>query len=82
MKATTELDQRESNGITVTLLWNRKADTLAVRVFDQEAGEHFELAASRDEALEVFRHPFAYAATRPIRYFAPEARLLAPAGGA
>ena len=63
-----ELDQRESNGIAVTLLWNRTNDRLLVLVSDDTADEDFELECAPNEALEVFHHPFAYADRRPIRY--------------
>jgi hypothetical protein len=64
----TELDQRESNGISVSLLWNRLTNALAVRVFDGACDEEFELACGHDEALDVFHHPYAYAAVRPVTY--------------
>ena len=71
-----ELDQRQSNGITVTLLWNRVTDEVAVHVFDERVDEEFELSCVADEALNVFRHPYAYAATRsrPCRRHATVAR--------
>lgn len=70
-----ELDHRESNGIAVTLFWNRTTDRLLVRVEDDRADEDFELECAPHEALDVFHHPFAYADRRPIRY-----RLRAVAG--
>ena len=60
----TELDQRHSNGITVTLLWNRTNNETLVHVLDQATEEEFQLACAPDEALNVFHHPYAYAATR------------------
>ena len=59
-----ELDQRQSNGITVTLLWNRRTNELAVHVSDDGAQEQFELACAPHEASTVFHHPYAYATTR------------------
>jgi hypothetical protein len=35
-----------------------------VVVFDAKTGNEIEVPAEPDEALEVFRHPFAYAAPR------------------
>ncbi len=63
-----ELNHRESNGIAVTLLWNRATDRLLVRVEDDRAEENFELECAPQEALDAFNHPFAFAARRPVRY--------------
>jgi hypothetical protein len=61
-----ELDARESDGITVTLLWNRTTGQLWVRVNDGQSGAYFELDADADTALDVFRHPYSYAAFRGV----------------
>ncbi len=58
-----ELDHRHANGIDVTLSWSPSEDRLFVTVLD-DAGDAFELAVEAHEALEVFSHPFAYAARR------------------
>ena len=57
-----ELAQRENDGISVTLLWHTETDRLTVSVRDSRTGEAFELAAGADDAMDVFHHPFAYAA--------------------
>jgi hypothetical protein len=63
----TELAHRAGDGIDVLLLWDRENDRLRVVVEDGRTGESFELAAgSGREALELFHHPFAYAAVRGI----------------
>lgn len=59
-----ELDHRHSNGIDVTLSWCPTGGALFVTVLD-EAGDSFELRVDPDEALDVFNHPYAYAAFRP-----------------
>ena len=61
-----ELDARESDGITVALLWNRTTGQLWVRVKDGRSGACFELDADPDYALDVFRHPYSYAAFRGV----------------
>ena len=66
-----ELDHRESNGISVSLLWNRQTNALAVRVHDSAGDEEFQLGCAADEALEVFHHPYAYAASGPVSYRYP-----------
>lgn len=63
-----ELATRTSNGVEVTLLWDRRSDELTVCVNDANAGVYFELAAERNRALEVFHHPYAYAAARGVVY--------------
>lgn len=60
-----ELDYRRTNGIDVTLVWDPTNDQLFVTVED-DAGDSFELAVDPHEALDVFRHPYAYAAFRGV----------------
>jgi hypothetical protein len=56
-----ELDYRENDGIEVSLLWSRVDNSLTVRVVDMKTDERFRLAVRADEAMDAFRHPFAYA---------------------
>jgi hypothetical protein len=42
-----------------------------LRVADSAEDEEFELGCGAHEALDVFRHPYAYAATRPVLYRQP-----------
>jgi hypothetical protein len=56
-----ELDYRESNGIQVSLLWNRADNSVSVAVHDIRSAETFEIAVQADLALDAFHHPFAYA---------------------
>jgi hypothetical protein len=58
-----ELDRRYSNGIDVTLSWCPTGNRLYVTVLD-DAGDSFEFPVDPGEALDVFNHPFAYAAVR------------------
>jgi hypothetical protein len=58
----TELDHRSSGGIDVFLLWSRATNRLLVAVDDTRSGERFEVQAPAEKALDVFLHPFAYAA--------------------
>jgi hypothetical protein len=59
-----ELDSRTSDGIHVRLLWHRRNNRVSVAVSDTKTGEAFELEVRRGQrALDVFRHPYAYAAT-------------------
>jgi hypothetical protein len=61
-KCRRELAHRSNNGVHVSLLWCPADDSLAVTVVD--AADAFELPVDADEALEVFNHPYAYAAFR------------------
>ena len=62
----TELAQREGDGISVTLLWHSVTQRLTVAVRDVRTGEAFDLDAAAHNALDVYRHPFAYAGDRPV----------------
>lgn len=59
----TELASRINDGVAVSLLWNRLRNELTVTVDDSRTGESFRVAAPRDRALDVFNHPYAYAAS-------------------
>ena len=62
-----ELDERESNSIRVTLVWNRETDTLAVLVWDERTEQSLTIEIEpEDAAYDVFNHPFAYAAFRDV----------------
>jgi len=62
-----ELAFRSCEGIEVALLWNSASNDLTVTVHDSKVGEFFELAAHPERALDVFNHPYAYAASRGLR---------------
>ena len=70
-----ELLSRESNGISVSLLWNREDDSLTVCVFDAANDSALELEVGAASPLDVFHHPFAYAAHRGLL---PEADVYEP----
>ena len=58
-----ELAYRENNGIAVTLFWHSGTNRLSVVVHDWRKGDWCELDARADHALDVFDHPYAYAAS-------------------
>jgi hypothetical protein len=60
----TELAHRISNGLDVALLWSRRTGQLVVTVSDLRTDEHFSVDAPRHRALDVFHHPYAYAAAQ------------------
>ena len=64
----TELAHRASDNVAVSLLWRRRDNRLRVAVADARTGEEFELTAHPENALDVFYHPFAYAAFHGLDY--------------
>jgi hypothetical protein len=56
-----ELAYRFADGIEVSLFWSRLTDRLTVLVRDARTGESFEFSPPRDQGLDAFYHPFAYA---------------------
>ena len=60
-----ELAHRRNDGLDIRLLSDSAADRVTVSLHDGKTGEGFELEVGPDErALDVFHHPFAYAAFR------------------
>jgi hypothetical protein len=59
-----ELAHRTSDGLEVSLLWRRRDNRVSVSVYDSKTGEGFELPVEDHKPLEVFHHPYAYAAFR------------------
>ncbi len=63
--AVRELDHRSTDGLEVTLQWHAGTNDVSVAVLDTKSGEEFELVVGDGEdALDVFDHPYAYAAHR------------------
>lgn len=64
---TRELDYRATDGVEVALLWYPSNDVVSVQVVDAKANEAFELVLDEhDRPLDVFHHPYAYAAMRGL----------------
>ena len=63
-----ELANRESNGIRVSLMWSRDDDSVKVSVYDASTDSAFEVEVGDASPLDVFNHPFAYAAFRDVDY--------------
>jgi hypothetical protein len=60
-----ELAHRRNDGLDIRLLWDSATDAVTVALHDAKTGDGFEVEVGRDErALDVFYHPFAYAAFR------------------
>jgi hypothetical protein len=63
-----ELASRESGTLHVALIWRREADVFMVSVDDPAIGDRFELVVEDRNALDVYYHPYAYAALRGVEY--------------
>ena len=62
---TRELAHRRNDGLDIRLLWDSATDRVTVALHDAKTGDGFEVEVGPDErALDVFHHPFAYAAFR------------------
>lgn len=55
-----ELDHRESDGVSVTLLWYEGSNRVTIHVVDSDTGEELDLEVAGRDALDAFRHPYAY----------------------
>jgi hypothetical protein len=63
----TELDHRNTDGIDVRLMWERETGRVYVTVDDSRTGAAFAVEVGEDDApMDVFRHPYAYAAFQQI----------------
>ena len=63
-----ELDHRRSDRIDVWLLWREHDDTVLVSVADEKTGDQFTIEVREGERpLDVFHHPYAYAAWHGIQ---------------
>ena len=60
--ARTELAQRSSEGLDVTLFWAQEdgEDKTVVCICDRREGAYFEIPTEPYLALDVYYHPFAY----------------------
>ena len=62
-----ELDSRDADGVHVRLLWDSAENRTAVIVLDRKTGDSFNVEVRPgDRALDVFNHPFAYAARQGV----------------
>ena len=62
-----ELSSRSANGIDVALLWQHRGNTAVVVVVDQRSGQSLVHDVGEDDnALDIFNHPYAYAAHRRV----------------
>jgi hypothetical protein len=60
-----DLADRHNDGLDVVLLWARQAGRVWVNVTHHQSGQTVQIDATPANALDVFRHPFAYAPGAP-----------------
>lgn len=65
---TRELARRTSGAVEIALVWHMVTDNLSVSVKDASKGTAFQLAVDAAEAMDVFHHPYAYAASRGVEF--------------
>jgi hypothetical protein len=56
-----ELADRSLDGLEVRLWWSESANRVQVTVADHRGGDHVVVEVDGADALDAFRHPFAYA---------------------
>jgi hypothetical protein len=62
-----ELDSRTNDGIHVRLMWSQDENHVVVAVDDAKSGDSFiGRVQSNESAMDVFHHPYAYAAWHRI----------------
>lgn len=66
---TRELAQRKTGAVEIALVWHMVTDTLSVSVKDASNGTEFRPLVEAAEAMDVFHHPYAYAASRGVEYW-------------
>jgi hypothetical protein len=77
-----ELDQRTNDRIEVRLLWRETDNAVLVSVADEKTGDQFTIEVRAGEKpLDVFNHPYAYAAWHGIDTNAESRRRLEVRGG-
>ena len=67
LTATRELHSRISDAIHVRMLWNEHTERVTVAFADSKTNDAFVVdVRESDRAMDVFHHPYAYAAWRDI----------------
>jgi hypothetical protein len=72
-----ELAHRASNGVSVSLYWEKVGNTLSLEVYDERSEEFFQLDVPKDRAMDAFHHPYVYRARAEAWELAGSAPLVA-----
>ena len=70
-----ELDFRSNDGLEVSLLWEPETNRVTLSVFDSKTGDDFGFDVDPADALDAFRHPYAYATNRGVHLVGPTPHL-------
>jgi hypothetical protein len=62
-----ELDGRMTDGVEVTLLWNRCDNSLIVSMSNTAHHRHLQFDAEPSTARDAFNHPYPYAVGKGLR---------------
>ena len=62
------LVSRQSGTTEIALFWSKRKHRAAVAVDDEATGDHFELEINpENDPLDLYNHPYTYAAVRHVR---------------
>jgi hypothetical protein len=64
-----ELDQRSGEDMVVTLLWSRRTGSVFVSVQEKSTDVEFHFPVDPANALDAFRHPYAYRGAPSVSRF-------------
>jgi hypothetical protein len=62
-----ELAHRSGDGIDVSLFWSKPSNWVTIAVVDTRSNEALEFDVDGSAAIDVFNHPYAYAAALDVR---------------
>jgi hypothetical protein len=63
-----ELDCRTGGAFEVLLLWHRDLEAVSLTIRDRRSSRSLEIPVASDQALQAFKHPFAYAVSVGVDY--------------
>lgn len=61
-----ELAHRSTDGIEVSLFWSKPTNRVTIELIDGRLDERLEFEVARHNALDAFRHPYAYAPAQAL----------------
>jgi hypothetical protein len=61
-----ERAHRSTDRIEVSLVWSQPSDRITIELSDNRRDERLEFAVANDQALDAFRHPYAYAPAQAL----------------
>jgi hypothetical protein len=75
---TRELAQRRTGSVEILLIWHPISNNVELRIHDTSQKEESGFRVPPGEAMEAFRHPYAYAARREYSAALPSRRASTP----